>query len=519
MANCTYTIGDKDVSGDNFYAPFLNDAQRDYFWNTYGFQGNKDYWVNGWGWDDDANTDKALARTFDACWALTYSAFDYQNDGYDNNIILNWARRFVRSKIDDLRAQCGSNPYAIATTRTGVFVDDHTELYLSFFYGISVIERAATLVHESRHYDVGHDANFPPWSAVANAGLGQQADSSWDYNGAYRYEVAYLAWYNNVSVTATPAMRERARQRANWCLNNAFATHPGFTIGADGVPQAAWRWCNKCQGLAFAGAGQIGRCPAGGAHNHGGSWNYTLIHGSYAAGQNGWQWCHKCQGLSFSKNPSQGACPAGGLHDHGGSWDYSMLPGGSHSLCQSGWKWCDKCQGMAYAPSGVAHCPAGGGHHFPGGEYSLPYINDFYPQIQNEWRWCGKCQGLAFAPNGPGHCAAGGGHNYTGSWNLSLYHDAPAAGQTGWKWCNKCQALGYAGNPSQGACPAGGQHDHSGSWNYSLAHDTSNIGQTGWKWCGKCQALAFAPNGPGHCAAGGGHNYTGSYDYGLNFTP
>jgi hypothetical protein len=516
MTSCTYTVGDKNTSGDNFYAPFLNDDQRSYFWNAYGFSGNKDYWVNGWGWDDDANTDKALARTFNACWALTYSAFDYPSDGYDNNIILNWARRYVRDKMDDLQAHCGSNPFAIATTYTGPFTDDRTELYLSFFYSNSVVERTGVMVHESRHYDVGHDANFPPWSVLANAGQGQQADSSWGYNGAYRYEVAYLAWYHAAGVAATPAMRDRARQRANWCLNNAFAAHPGFTISEDAAPQAGWRWCNRCQGLSFAGGGEIGKCPAGGAHNHAGSYSYTLIRVSYAAGQNGWKWCNKCQGLSFSGNASQGACPAGGHHDHGGSADYCMLPGGNRSMCQRGWRWCDKCQGLAYSGNGGGSCPAGGSHHFPSGDYSLPFIEDFYPAVQSEWRWCNKCQGLAFAPNGTGHCPAGGGHNHD-SWNYSLYFNAPSLGQDAWRWCNKCQGLSFGGSASQGPCPAGGQHNHAGSGNYTLAHDAPNMGQEGWRWCNKCQGLAFAPNGAGHCPAGGGHNHD-SWAYGLPFT-
>ena len=40
--------------------------------------------------------------------------------------------------------------------------------------------------------------------------------------------------------------------------------------------QADWRWCSKCQGLAFAGYSP-GVCPAGGGHNAAGSYDYNLI--------------------------------------------------------------------------------------------------------------------------------------------------------------------------------------------------------------------------------------------------
>ena len=279
--------------------------------------------------------------------------------------------------MDDLRAGCGTNPNAIATT----FGSDRTELYLNFFYGSSVIERAAVLLHESRHYDVGHNADFPPDSGIPNTPANKgQADKKWGEGGAYQYEVAYLSWFHNVAPAASIAMRERARQRANWCLDNAFAQDPGFRIDENAAPQSGWRWCGKCQSLCFAGFGQIGRCAAGGAHNHGGSWNLPLIHGTYAPAQNDWKYCNKCQMLSYAGNPTQGACPAGGQHEHSGSWDFAMLWGGDIPGTQRAWKWCDKCQGVAYSPNGGGKCPAGGAHHYPGGDYSIPAItDDVYP--------------------------------------------------------------------------------------------------------------------------------------------
>src|SRR5437879_3945417 len=40
--------------------------------------------------------------------------------------------------------------------------------------------------------------------------------------------------------------------------------------------------------------------------------------------QSGWRWCQKCQGLVFAGNPSPGPCPAGGQHDGGQSGAYAV---------------------------------------------------------------------------------------------------------------------------------------------------------------------------------------------------
>ena len=114
--------------------------------------------------------------------------------------------------------------------------------------------------------------------------------------------------------------------------------------------QDKWRWCSKCQGLAYAGFG-LGRCPAGGMHNHSGSWNYTLMHDTSSMpldgterkmdrlissgmrhglestenkGQRDWRWCSKCQGLAYAGNAAKGPCPAGGEHNQK-SWNYTLM--------------------------------------------------------------------------------------------------------------------------------------------------------------------------------------------------
>jgi hypothetical protein len=142
-----------------------------------------------------------------------------------------------------------------------------------------------------------------------------------------------------------------------------------FTVGQDN-----WRWCKKCQGLAFNGNATPGACPAGGRHDHNGSGNYDLIHeGPNAPGQPNWRWCNKCQGLAYNANATPGACAAGGKHDHGGSGNYTLIHGAAGAPSQSEWRWCNKCQGLAFnGNASLGTCPAGGQHdHNGSGNYTL----------------------------------------------------------------------------------------------------------------------------------------------------
>jgi len=136
--------------------------------------------------------------------------------------------------------------------------------------------------------------------------------------------------------------------------------------------QKGWRWCRKCQGLAFSGHGN-GVCAADGfAHNFSQSGAYALWLGdSEANGQSNWRWCRKCQGLGFAGH-NYGICPSGGTHDYSGSGDYVLSTGEQTRRSQADWRWCQKCQGLAFGGHGPGHCPAGGVHdHKASGNYTL----------------------------------------------------------------------------------------------------------------------------------------------------
>jgi hypothetical protein len=214
MASCTYTVPDLGSSGDNLYGPRICDqAFIDWAWDAHDFdQGD---WDEGFGYEAVCDMTQPLGRTLAGIWCLNYSAEDYWNEDYSLDI-LHWGCRYVRENIDELDARCGDG-IAFAKTQTAVIGDAWTQLYLPFFYLNGVSLRAGTLVHESRHAGgKGHDHG--------------NNDSSWEYNGAWRWQVAWLAWFVFAGQRTSDALKTVARQRANAIINTNFTTHPGFTI-------------------------------------------------------------------------------------------------------------------------------------------------------------------------------------------------------------------------------------------------------------------------------------------------
>ena len=86
--------------------------------------------------------------------------------------------------------------------------------------------------------------------------------------------------------------------------------------------------CVAHKGLCNAFARLLGDGPIRGPHNdtlnayRGGS----ILNSSLApvSGQSNWRWCSKCQGLAYAGNGGPGICPAGGHHDHTVSADYTL---------------------------------------------------------------------------------------------------------------------------------------------------------------------------------------------------
>lgn len=214
MATCTATVPDLNTSGDNLYGPRICwQAFIDWAWDAFDF--DKDDWDQGFGYYSVCDNTRPLSRTLSGIWCLTYSSPHFPRESYNSNI-LEWGCRFARNAIDELDARCGGGG-SIAYTQWGPFINDLTELYIPYWYGQGVSLRAGTLVHEARHADgKGHNAG--------------NNDSSWGYNGAWRWQVCWLAWFAFEGQHTSTAMKNQARQRANNIINNNFTTHPGFNV-------------------------------------------------------------------------------------------------------------------------------------------------------------------------------------------------------------------------------------------------------------------------------------------------
>jgi len=213
LTTCSHSVPNLDSSGDNLYWPRVCwQAFIDWAWDAFDF--DKGDWDDGFGYHDVCNNRLPLCRTLAGIWCLTYSSPNFPRESYSSNI-LEWGCRFARNSIDELDARCGESP--IARTQWGFIIDNWTKLFLPFFYHQGVSLRAGTLIHEARHADwKGHDRG--------------NDDSSWQYNGAWRWQVCWLAWFAYEGTNTSIAMRTQATQRANNILNSHFETHPGFNV-------------------------------------------------------------------------------------------------------------------------------------------------------------------------------------------------------------------------------------------------------------------------------------------------
>src|SRR5688572_1964118 len=130
-----------------------------------------------------------------------------------------------------------NNSSAWATT----FKDNRIEYGWQFFYNSTMIDRAATIIHEAVHSGRGKshvDADDVTIIGTNSCGMAlSSCDRSWAYGGAWMQEVKWLEEYakkGSLFVT-NPNARRLAMDIANWDLNYAFVSRPML----NGAPRTA----------------------------------------------------------------------------------------------------------------------------------------------------------------------------------------------------------------------------------------------------------------------------------------
>jgi hypothetical protein len=322
-----------------------------------------------------------------------------------------------------------------------------------------------------------------------------------------------------------------------------------LAVGIGGTwGQQGWRWCNKCQVLAYSGS-TPGPCPAGGVHDFGGSFAYSLALDQPAfPGQSDWRWCNKCQALNYGGNPP-GPCPAKGVHVYSASGNYSLGSGKVGYPGQNGWKWCKKCQGLVYAGAGAAKGPCAGG-----GTHDTSASAD-YTLVTNSSNWnntflgheSGHALGLGHSWYSPEQVLGQPEVEYGNPWDImsamDVYNfsaspfppagpgaDAPNLEFLGWLPGKRVSTnVGtitiHALNSSGSSLIASkatraesiyyAEYRETSAWDRAFPRNAVFINEVRpWQWCNKCQALAnVGGSSLGPCPAGGVHDHKGSGYY------
>jgi hypothetical protein len=224
---------------DSFYAPLwgCQQARIDDMINRFNF--DKGDWDGGMGWEDKCNDALPLKRTFNALQLMAYGFTTSPTCSTSSSNVGLWAYCWAGNSFDELDAVCSN--FARAYTVAAPIVDNYTELYTSFFYDETVVQRAGTLFHEARHADgwCQHTSECPDGGEscdpdYSNGCVGVGSGSG---RGANGYTVAFMMWFANAARASwtNTTIRADAVAEGNRYLSRRFDTDPCFRLNSNGT--------------------------------------------------------------------------------------------------------------------------------------------------------------------------------------------------------------------------------------------------------------------------------------------
>lgn len=236
-ASCSAVMTSESSVGN-----WCNNTWVNFFWDAYDFDSGD--WDNGFGFPNACDTVRPLGRTMNAIYVVNYADGPGSKSTDDfSGSILHWGGNYTMREIDELDARCGDGTQR-AYTQWG-WQDNWTQLYLPFFYNENVVERAGTLIHESRHADwCGHNGNdgsnmCPAASNSCDESFsdGCSGIGSPSGRGSTGFQALWLWWFtvDADSITGTSTRKAFARDEANRIFNTMFDVNPCINITSSGA--------------------------------------------------------------------------------------------------------------------------------------------------------------------------------------------------------------------------------------------------------------------------------------------
>lgn len=213
----------------------------DDLWDHWDFDDND--WDEGFGLNHGCDRRFPLGRTWVALYLLRFSWTTSTPTDTLGNVLRNaydWARD-MNAELDARCAYDSGNIFgATAVNITGPLADDRTVLFWRFFYGTSVGERAAVIIHETRHQDgCGHNGSGTSEDHAWNDGCSWGLDNDDGMSelpenaGANQCEAIWGWAFYRYGQNTTPAVRGRMLNSVNSNLGR-FENSPCFRVGGDG---------------------------------------------------------------------------------------------------------------------------------------------------------------------------------------------------------------------------------------------------------------------------------------------